>query len=125
MTEGSREWEAEWEAMLGSVPELARELREMSGPAEEGYRGLRRWIYADHADGSPRAVKELVMIVINVAMGNSQGAITHLRMARENGLTTMQLAEALAQCFLTLGLIRFNTAGLPVWQAARDKPPKA
>ena len=43
-------------------------------------------------------------------------------MGMENGLTRTQLAEALAQCFLSLGLIRFNAAGLAAWQAARQAP---
>ena len=115
----SGDWESEWESMLGAVPEIARELRDMSAPAEVGYRGLRRWIYTDRDEGSTRAVKELIMVVINVAEGNTPGALTHMRMGTEHGLTRTQLAEALAQCLLSLGLIRFNAAGLPVWQAAR------
>jgi alkylhydroperoxidase/carboxymuconolactone decarboxylase family protein YurZ len=118
VNEPGNDWEAEWEAMLGTVPQLARDLREMSAPAEAGYRGLRTWIYSNRPDGSSRAIKELVMVVVNVAEGNSQGAVTHMRMGLENGLTRTQLAEALAQCFLSLGLIRFNTAGLAVWQAS-------
>ena len=71
-TEPGNDWEAEWEAMLGTVPQLARDLREMSSPAEAGYRRLRTWIYSDRPGGSPRAVKELVMVVINVAEGNTR-----------------------------------------------------
>lgn len=119
-TKPENDWEAEWEAMLGTVPQIARDLREMSAPAEAGYRGLRTWIYSDRPEGSSRAVKELVMVVINVVEGNAQGAETHMRMGLENGLTRTQLAEALAQCFLSLGLIRFNTAGIGVWRAARE-----
>jgi alkylhydroperoxidase/carboxymuconolactone decarboxylase family protein YurZ len=121
-TEPANDWEAEWKAMLGTVPQLARELREMSAPAEAGYRGLRTWIYSDRPDGSSRAIKELVMVAINVAEGNGQGAVTHMRMGVENGLTRTQVAEALAQCFLSLGLIRFNAAGLAVWEAANQPP---
>lgn len=118
--ESETEWESEWEAMLGEVPQLARDLREMSAPAEAGYRGLRTWIYADRPDGSSRAIKELIMVVINVAEDNRQGAVTHMRLGLANGLTRTQLAEALAQCFLSLGLIRFNSAGLAVWEAANQ-----
>jgi alkylhydroperoxidase/carboxymuconolactone decarboxylase family protein YurZ len=114
------DWVSEWEAMLGTVPQLARDLREMSPPAEAGYRGLRSWIYTDRPEGAPRAMKELVMVALNVAEGNAPGALTHMRMGLEHGLTRTQLAEVLAQCFLTLGLVRFNSVGLPVWQAAQQ-----
>jgi AhpD family alkylhydroperoxidase len=114
------DWTADWEAMLGTVPQLAIDLRELSPPAEAGYRTTRKWIYSDREEGSSRAVKELVMVAINVAEGNAAGAVTHMRMGLEHGMTRTQLAEVLAQCFLTLGLLRFNTAGLPAWQASRE-----
>jgi AhpD family alkylhydroperoxidase len=116
------EWTAAWEQMLGSVPSLATDLREMAPVAEEGYRKLRQWIYSDHADGLPRATKELIMVVINVAEGNPAGAVTHLKLGARNGLTQVQLSEALAQCFLSLGLIRFNVAGIPAWNAFKEVP---
>ena len=121
-TEKDTEWTAAWEQMLGSVPSLATDLREMAPVAEEGYRRLRQWIYSDHVDGLPRATKELIMVVINVAEGNAAGAVTHLKLGARNGLTQVQLSEALAQCFLSLGLIRFNVAGIPAWNAFKDAP---
>jgi AhpD family alkylhydroperoxidase len=70
----------------------------------------------------PRATKELIMVVINVAEGNPAGAVTHLKLGARNGLTQVQLSEALAQCFLSLGLIRFNVAGIPAWNAFKEAP---
>jgi AhpD family alkylhydroperoxidase len=116
------EWTAAWEQMLGAVPSLATDLREMAPVAEEGNRKLRQWIYADHADGLPRSTKELIMVVINVAEGNPAGAVTHLKLGARNGLTQAQLSEALAQCFLSLGLIRFNVAGIAAWNAFKELP---
>jgi AhpD family alkylhydroperoxidase len=116
------DWTAAWEQMLGSVPSLATDLRDMAPVAEEGYRRLRQWIYSDHADGLPRATKELIMVVINVAEGNAPGAVTHMKLGARYGLTRPQLSEALAQCFLSLGLIRFNVAGIAAWNAFKELP---
>lgn len=121
--ESDADWTAAWEQMLGSVPSLATDLRDMAPAAEEGYRKLRQWIYADHPDGLPRATKELIMVVINIAEGNPAGAVTHLKLGARNGLTRAQLSEALAQCFLSLGLIRFNVAGTAAWNAFKELPP--
>src|SRR5215472_14908051 len=98
-------WTAAWERMLGGVPRLATDLRQIAPPAETGYRTLREWIYTDHPDGLPRALKELLMVVISITKSNPAGATAHVRMGLANGLTEMQLREALAQCFLCLGLV--------------------
>ena len=119
--DGDDDWTAAWEQMLGGVPQVARDLRDVAAPAEAGYRNLRQWIYTDHPEGLPRSVKELIMVVINVAEGNPAGAATHLKLGLANGLTEMQVREALAQCFLSLGLIRFNSAGTAAWQAFKER----
>ena len=56
------------------------------------------------------------------AEGNPAGAVTHLKLGARNGLTQAQLSEALAQCFLSLGLIRFNVAGIAAWNAFKELP---
>jgi alkylhydroperoxidase/carboxymuconolactone decarboxylase family protein YurZ len=114
------DWMAPWERMLGAVPQVASDLHDIAAPAEEGYRNLREWIYSERADGLSRATKELVMVVINIAEGSPAGAARHLELGLANGLTEMQLREALAQCFLSLGLIRFNAAGLAAWRAFKE-----
>jgi AhpD family alkylhydroperoxidase len=116
----SDDWTAAWERMLGTVPQLATDLHDISEPAEEGYRRLREWIYADREGGLPRAAKELVMVAVNIAEGSAAGAAAHARLGAANGVTEAQLGEVLAQCFLSLGLIRFNAAGLAAWAAFRQ-----
>ncbi len=113
-------WMVQWERMVGRVPSVARDLHQMSPTAEESYRNLRLWIYQERADGIPYAYKELLMIVLNVAAGNSEGAISHLNRGLKNGLTVTQVREALAQCFLSLGVIDFLKTGQAVWQACAE-----
>jgi alkylhydroperoxidase/carboxymuconolactone decarboxylase family protein YurZ len=114
------DWTAAWEKMLGTVPQVAKDMRDVAPEAEEGYRKLRTWIYSDHLEGNTRATKELIMVVINIASGNAAGAVTHLKLGAANGLTEMQLRETLAQLYLSLGLIPFNAYGLPVWNAYKE-----
>jgi hypothetical protein len=114
------QWKAAWERMLGVVPPVATDLRDIAPAAEAGYRTLREWIYAEDPEGLSRPVKELLNAVINIAVGNPAGAATHVKLGVANGLTAMQLRQALAQCFLSLGLLRFNVAGLPAWQAFKE-----
>jgi AhpD family alkylhydroperoxidase len=117
MSEDGGGWQAAWERMLGSVPAVASDLHAIAPEAEAGYRTLREWIYSDHPEGLSRAAKELIMVAINVAEGNAAGAVTHMKLGLANGLTEMQLREVLAQAYLSLGIIKFNVAGLPAWQA--------
>src|SRR6266851_3439392 len=124
MTENGADWRAAWERMLGSVPGVASDLHDIAPEAEAGYRTLREWIYSDHPDGLPRAAKELIMVAINIAGGNAAGAVTHMKLGLANGLTEMQLREVLAQAYLALGIIKFNAAGLPAWQAFKEAAPK-
>jgi alkylhydroperoxidase/carboxymuconolactone decarboxylase family protein YurZ len=114
------DWTAGWERMLGGVPQLASDLREIAPAAEDGYRNLREWIYSDRAEGLPRSTKELIMVVINIAEGHPEGAVTHVKLGLANGLNHTQVREALAQCWLLLGLVRFNAGALAVWGALRE-----
>ena len=117
MNSSDADWTAAWEHMLGTVPSAARDLREISPAAEKSYRELRLWINDDRPDGLSRAEKELVMVVLNIAVGHRGGAISHMRAGLKNGLTVTQLRETLAQCFLSLGVIEFLKTGQAVWQA--------
>ena len=117
MSAAEASWTAEWERMLGRVPDVAKDLREMSPAAEESYRKLRAWIYEERPDGLPRAYKELVMIVMNVSLGHKEAAIRHLNHGLKHGLTAMQVREALSLSFLFLGVTGFLETGQAVWQA--------
>jgi alkylhydroperoxidase/carboxymuconolactone decarboxylase family protein YurZ len=117
MTDGTDEvWSQDWTEMLGGVPPFAQALHDISEVADEAYRHQRRWIVEQRADGLSDREKELLMMVLNIASANAQGAVTHMRAARRHGLTECQLREALAQTFLFVGAIEFVRTGQVVWQ---------
>jgi alkylhydroperoxidase/carboxymuconolactone decarboxylase family protein YurZ len=114
------DWQAEWIRMTGRVSETAAGLHEMNPTAEESYRRLRSWIYAERADGLSRKHKELVMIVMNQAVGNKEGALTHLKHGLNNGLTTTEVREALSLTFLFLGVTGYLQVGHALWKACAE-----
>jgi alkylhydroperoxidase/carboxymuconolactone decarboxylase family protein YurZ len=117
MEDETESWTAEWQRMSGRVPEVARSLHEMNPIAEEGYRNLRAWIYEERSDGLTRVDKELVMIVMNIATGNTDGAVRHLKNGINHGMTVTQVREALSLTFLFLGVNTYLQSGQAVWAA--------
>jgi alkylhydroperoxidase/carboxymuconolactone decarboxylase family protein YurZ len=115
-------WEQEWEAQMGAVAPFLRELRELSPVAETAYRTSRADLFAEHPDGLTRAEKELVLLVMNVTLANTEGALNHLRLAREAGLSVQAVREVLAECILYLGVISHVRIGQTLWRACGDEP---
>jgi alkylhydroperoxidase/carboxymuconolactone decarboxylase family protein YurZ len=110
------EWRADWTDMMGAVPPFAQALHDISEVSDEAFRRQRRWIVQQRADGLSSREKELVMMVLSIAVANRDGAVNHMCAARRHGLTETQLREALAQCFLYVGAIEFIRTGQAVWQ---------
>ena len=120
--EDGGDWTAEWRADFGAVPPFASDLHEITPAGEAAYRAARRWIFEQRDDGLSAAQKELLMMVMNIAVSNRDGAVIHMGNARRHGATVMQVREALAQCVLFLGVVEFLKTGQAVWQACRDLP---
>lgn len=114
------DWQADWIRMLGRVSEVASDLHDMNPTAEESYRRLRSWIYEQREDGLSRAHKELVMITMNMAVANKEGALTHLKHGLNNGLTVTEVREALSLGFLFLGVMGYLRVGQALWQACAE-----
>jgi alkylhydroperoxidase/carboxymuconolactone decarboxylase family protein YurZ len=114
------EWQADWIRMLGRVSEVASDLHDMNPTAEESYRRLRSWIYEEREGGLSRAHKELVMITMNMAVANKEGALTHLKHGLNSGLTVTEVREALSLAFLFLGVIGYLRVGRALWQACAE-----
>ena len=114
--EADEGWSLDWTEMIGAVPPFAQALHDISEVADEAYRRQRRWIVEKRADGLSDREKETLMMVLNIAVANTPGAVTHMRAARRHGLTEWQLREELAQSFLFVGAIEFVRTGQVVWQ---------
>jgi alkylhydroperoxidase family enzyme len=115
------QWEAQWEAQMGAVPPFIRELHAMSSAAEAAFRSSRADVFAEHAEGLTRAEKELVLLVMNVTLANTEGAMNHLRLARRAGLSIQAVREVLAECMLYLGVISHVRVGQVLWRACLEE----
>jgi alkylhydroperoxidase/carboxymuconolactone decarboxylase family protein YurZ len=115
-------WEAEWVAQMGAVPPFLRELRELSPVAETAYRTSRGDLFTEHPDGLTTAEKELALLVMNVTLANTEGALNHLRLARKAGLSVQAVREVLAECILYLGVISHVRVGQVLWRACEEEP---
>jgi alkylhydroperoxidase/carboxymuconolactone decarboxylase family protein YurZ len=80
------------------------------------YTDLRELIYRDRADGLSLAMKELLIVLLDVSVSNPDGAINHLRAARQNGLTRTQLQEMIYACFLVRGVSSWGMANVKLWR---------
>jgi alkylhydroperoxidase/carboxymuconolactone decarboxylase family protein YurZ len=118
-------WEVEWEAQMGAVPPFVRELHELLPEAEAAYRTTRQAIFSERDGGLTTAHKELLLLVMNVALNNVDGALNHLRLARRAGLGEPALREALATCMLYLGVISHVRIGQVLWRAAQEPEDRA
>jgi alkylhydroperoxidase/carboxymuconolactone decarboxylase family protein YurZ len=78
-------------------------------------------VFAEHAEGLTRAEKELVLLVMNVTLANTEGAMNHLRLARRAGLSIQAVREVLAECMLYLGVISHVRVGQVLWRACLEE----
>jgi alkylhydroperoxidase/carboxymuconolactone decarboxylase family protein YurZ len=83
----------------------------------ERYRDFRAYPYEERPDGLDLAIKELLFITINASIGNLDGAMNHVESAREAGVTTAQLKEALALSLLLAGAQSWVNVGCKVTEA--------
>ncbi len=120
MRDEDSSWMAEWERMTGRVSEMVSDLHGMNPVAEQGYRTIRSWIYDQRDDGLSRAEKELVMVVMNAARGQTDAAARHLKHGLKHGLTTTQVREVFSMLFLFLGVSWYLESGQALWKASQE-----
>lgn len=83
----------------------------------ERYRNFRAYPYEERSGGLELAMKELLFITINASIGNLDGAMNHVETARDAGVTTAQLKEALALALLLAGAQSWVNVGCEVTKA--------
>lgn len=94
-----------------------RVMAELDRELFESYRDFRAYFYVERSDGLDLPMKELFFIAINAAIGNLDGALNHVESAREAGVTTAQLKEALSLALLLAGARSWVEVGVPVTEA--------
>jgi alkylhydroperoxidase/carboxymuconolactone decarboxylase family protein YurZ len=90
---------------MGTVPPAIAALHSAGPQALEGYLTLREFIMREPPEGAlPLKIKELIFVLLDVLVHNTDGAKLHLIAAMRDGLTPEELAEALLQLMLVNGV---------------------
>jgi alkylhydroperoxidase/carboxymuconolactone decarboxylase family protein YurZ len=112
---GSGELLDHYQETLGNIPPAIRAMSELDDGFFDAYTEIRKLIYQDREDGLPLAIKELLLVVLDIAVDQGKGAANHLAAAKRAGLTKTQLKEALMEVFMVLGVSAWGKAGYPLW----------
>jgi alkylhydroperoxidase/carboxymuconolactone decarboxylase family protein YurZ len=102
---------------MGAVPDAIAAMFDMNEEFAGHYTDIRELIYRDRSDGMTLAMKELVLVLLDIAVSNKDGALNHMRAAQRAGLTRVQLYEMLLEAFLVLGVSGWGKVGFHLWEA--------
>lgn len=106
-----------YQESLGNIPPAIATMFAMDEGFAGHYTDIREQIYQSREDGLSLAVKELLLVMFDLAVSNADGGINHLRAARRAGLTETQLREALLIAFLVMGVSGWGKVGYRLWDA--------
>jgi alkylhydroperoxidase/carboxymuconolactone decarboxylase family protein YurZ len=107
-----------FEATMGSLPAPMVTFVREAPEAFEGYIGMRTWLMKE--GNLERKIKHLIFCLLDVNLGNLEGAINHARAAVRNGLTMGELTEGIVQVFMTGGVATWGRTGYKVLDAIRN-----
>lgn len=100
-----------WESTMESLPGPMETLRMIDPTALEAYTQWRQWVLAERPDGLDRKTKHLIFSILDVAAGNTEGAVNHGRAAARHGLGAEAFLEALVLTFITMGIATWGRTG--------------
>ena len=106
-----------YQETLGNIPPAIATMFDMDEAFANHYTDIRELIYQERPGGLDLAVKELLLVMFDLAVSNADGAINHLNAARRAGLTKTQLHEALLTAFLVLGVSGWGKVGYKLWDS--------
>lgn len=105
-----------YQTTLGNIPLPISQMFGMDESFASHYTSIRRSIYLDRPAGLSTAVKELMLVLLDLAVSNTDGAINHLGAAKRAGCTQDQLHEMLLIAFLVLGVSGWGKTGHVLWE---------
>lgn len=108
-----------YDKTLGGLPSVIETLVSEMPAMFVGYAQMRQAVMSEDSH-IPRKYKELIFILLDLASGSMDGALIHTRMAIANGLSSEELAEALAQTILVLGISSWDRGGAEIMRTARQ-----
>ena len=116
----AKSYEQHYLETLGHVPQTIAAMFDMDAGVAESYTNLRKLYFDRRTDGLSVALKELLIVMLDVADGHAPGAVAHVRAAKRAGLTENQLKEGLMAAHLLLGGSSWDKVGRLVWEAWKE-----
>lgn len=109
-----------FEATMGSLPAPMVTFVREAPEAFEGYIAMRTWLMRDPPAGAlDRKIKHLIFCLLDVALGNLEGAVNHARAAVRSGLTIDELTAGVVQVYMTCGVATWGRTGYKVIDTLR------
>jgi len=109
--------QAHYVETMGSVPAAITAMFDMDERFAAAYTTIRKLIYEDRENGLPLYVKESYLVLLDVSVDNTSGALNHLAAAKRAGFNAVQLKELLLCAFLVRGVAAFGKTGHELWNA--------
>jgi alkylhydroperoxidase/carboxymuconolactone decarboxylase family protein YurZ len=109
-------------ATMGNVPAPIVTMVREAPEAFEGYIGMRTWLMRTPEDGGhlEKKINHLIFCLIDVNLGNLEGAVNHARAAVRNGLTMGELTEGVIQVLMTGGIATWGRTGYKLLDTIRQ-----
>jgi alkylhydroperoxidase/carboxymuconolactone decarboxylase family protein YurZ len=106
---------AHYQDTLGNIPPAIQTMSDLDGDFFAAYTDIRKLIYQERPEGLSTAIKELLLVVLDITVDQGPGAVNHLAAAKRAGLTRTQLHEALMEVFMVLGVSAWGKVGRTLW----------
>lgn len=113
-------WQQHYLETLGNIPAAIEQLFELDERVGKAYTDIRQRAYTEEPGHLPLKYRELLFVVIDVEVGNLDGAANHLRAGIAAGLTRQELADALIELLMVRGISVWGLTGHALWQQSKD-----
>lgn len=113
--------DAHYEKQLGGVPKPISGLRAHAPEFFAGMATARASVMdSDSPDGLDRAMKELMIVILDIVYDNPEGALIHLEAGLKAGLTLEALREALLLTVYVGGIATWAQYGQMIYESALE-----
>lgn len=109
------DWRQHYTDTLGNVPPAIEQLFDLDHDVGSSYTEIRKRAYSQETGHLPLQYRELLFVVMDLEVGNFDGAANHLRAAIDAGLTRTEFADALVELLIVRGISVWGLVGHRLW----------
>lgn len=113
-------WQDHYLDTLGNVPSAIEQLFDLDGHSAAAYTEIRKRVYTDGEGHIPLKYRELLLVVMDIELGNYGGAENHLKAGIAAGLTRLELSDALIELLMVRGISTWGLVGHRLWRDSAE-----